>query len=281
MRQRRAPCVAGRRIEVEAKAAAGGDLGPAGGEVAEPELRPLQVGEDADRPAGIGLDLPDVVESCRCSSWLPWLKLSRKTSTPASNSARIRSGLALAGPSVATILALRRRRRRRVAAAPPLVSIRRSRTRMARKSLTLVRVGPVTTRSPSGSEKSVAVILRSASRDRDPAGRGARDACPGRQSLRHCLRFHRCRRCRRPAPQMPGEPSRCAASASRNSLLRPPRPRPRTVTVVSPPDNSTAGGAIVALPTGTARRAIAARSPHAPPRRRAPRPRCGRSARSA
>src|SRR5438067_8999821 len=46
----------------------------------------------------------------RCSSWLPWLKLSRNTSTPASNNARNRSPPELAGPIVATILALRNRR---------------------------------------------------------------------------------------------------------------------------------------------------------------------------
>src|SRR5712671_3653976 len=46
----------------------------------------------------------------RCSSCVPWLKLRRKTSTPASNSARRRSPPALAGPIVATILALRSRR---------------------------------------------------------------------------------------------------------------------------------------------------------------------------
>src|SRR3989304_6117644 len=43
----------------------------------------------------------------RCSSGGPWLKLRGKTSGPASNSAAMRSGVALAGPSVAMILALR------------------------------------------------------------------------------------------------------------------------------------------------------------------------------
>src|ERR1044071_2487644 len=46
----------------------------------------------------------------RCSSGVPWLKFSRNTSTPASNSARSRSPPELAGPIVATILALRIRR---------------------------------------------------------------------------------------------------------------------------------------------------------------------------
>ena len=48
-----------------------------------------------------------VSRRARCSSCLPWLKLRRKTSTPAWNSASIISGVELAGPRVATILALR------------------------------------------------------------------------------------------------------------------------------------------------------------------------------
>ena len=43
------------------------------------------------------------------SSWRVWLILMRKTSTPASNSARIFSGVLEAGPRVARILVLRRR----------------------------------------------------------------------------------------------------------------------------------------------------------------------------
>ena len=42
-----------------------------------------------------------------CWSWVPWLKLSLKVSAPARNRARIMSALLLAGPKVATILALR------------------------------------------------------------------------------------------------------------------------------------------------------------------------------
>ena len=45
----------------------------------------------------------------RWASWVPWLKLRRKTSVPASNNAWIISGYAVAGPSVDTILALRLR----------------------------------------------------------------------------------------------------------------------------------------------------------------------------
>src|SRR5205085_4034699 len=35
---------------------AGGDLRPAAGKIAEPQFGPLQIGEDADRPPGLGLD---------------------------------------------------------------------------------------------------------------------------------------------------------------------------------------------------------------------------------
>ena len=41
----------------------------------------------------------------RWSSCVPWLKFSRNTSAPARNSSRSRSGVELAGPMVATILA--------------------------------------------------------------------------------------------------------------------------------------------------------------------------------
>ncbi len=41
---------------------------------------------------------------------------------------------------------------------------------------------------------------------------------------------------------IPGCASSATASASRNSALRPPRPPPRTVTVVSPPESSAQGG---------------------------------------
>ena len=163
MRQRGAVPVAGRRIEIEAERVAGSDLDLAVGEIAEPKLWALQIGENTDRPSGLCFDAPDLLEQRRFWSWLPWLKFSRKTSTPASNSARSRSRLALAGPTVATILALRRRRPVGLAApcgCAPARSIQaRGRTRMARKSLTLVRVGPVTTRSPIGGEKAVAVMF--------------------------------------------------------------------------------------------------------------------------
>ncbi len=81
----------------------------AAGQDAEADFGALQIDQDADRPACLGL-LRRIV---RCSSASMacevWLMLMRKTSTPASNRARIFSGLDEAGPSVATILVLRRR----------------------------------------------------------------------------------------------------------------------------------------------------------------------------
>ena len=50
-------------LEVEAECAPGRQLDLAAGEIAEPQLRPLHVGEDADRPAGIGFDLADRLEA--------------------------------------------------------------------------------------------------------------------------------------------------------------------------------------------------------------------------
>ena len=66
-----------------------------------------------------------------------------------------------------------------------------------------------------------------------------------------------------------GHPAR-RASASRNSALRPPRPLPRTVTVVSPPDSSTQGAG-----SGWPWCAHWTRDAgHGPAPPRAPRPRC-------
>src|SRR5262249_35185212 len=54
------------------------------------------------------------------SSWLPWLKLSRATSIPASTRPRIRSGDEVAGPSVQTIFARRVTRTRLVPSGRPV-----------------------------------------------------------------------------------------------------------------------------------------------------------------
>ena len=59
MRQADPGRVALGRIEVEAEARALGEQHRAGGEGAAAQLRPLQVGEDADRPAELRLDLAD------------------------------------------------------------------------------------------------------------------------------------------------------------------------------------------------------------------------------
>ena len=76
--------------------------------VAEPDLRALQVGEDADAVAARVGRLPHQAgRPASWSSWVPWLRFSRATSMPASTSARIFSGVSTAGPRVQTILALR------------------------------------------------------------------------------------------------------------------------------------------------------------------------------
>ncbi len=69
------------------------------------------------RSARIAIGRPTSSSTCRIrswrramSAWVPWLMLSRNTSAPARNSARIISIVSEAGPRVATILTLRWRR---------------------------------------------------------------------------------------------------------------------------------------------------------------------------
>ena len=117
-------------------------------------------------------------------------------------------------------------------------------TRMARKSLTLVRSGPVVSRSPSACEKPRRIVVgEKAGRieaerpARGPASSRRRTRRPDRRRGR---RRRRCRRCRRRARRCPACPSSATASASAYSWFGPPRPWPRIVTVSSPPDRMTA-----------------------------------------
>src|SRR6478672_9274252 len=117
--------------------------------------------------------------SARFWSWLPWLKLSRKTSTPASNSARSRSRLALAGPTVATILTLRRRRPAGPAA--PLRLRTRSLSSGAREDedgAEVIDIGQGRAghdKIAQYREEAIAVMLRERFVDREPLGSGPRD----------------------------------------------------------------------------------------------------------
>ena len=115
---------------------------------------------------------------------------------------------------------------------------------MARKSLTLVKVGPGVRRSPSLREESGRIVV----------GRETRpDRGRARGPVRGWCRPHRRRpgRPAEPAPPsvpsvspasaaMPAAPSSASASASAYSWFGPPRPLPRIVTVSSPPDRITA-----------------------------------------
>ena len=116
-------------------------------------------------------------------------------------------------------------------------------TRIARKSLTLVCEGPVTTRSPRRAKKPPESLfsrnmaeLRSRPLARAkvvssisaPAGSSAAPVPPSAPSVPAAMAV------------MPGAPSRCRARARAYSWLRPPVPLPVSVTVVSPPlSNST------------------------------------------
>ena len=97
--------------------------GAAAAELADAELRPLQVGKDADRPAEGASPLRTAACSFLARSYEEWLMLMRNTSTPASNRRSIISGAYDAGPRVATILT---RRCVSFGSAPPsLGSVRR------------------------------------------------------------------------------------------------------------------------------------------------------------
>ena len=110
MRQVDALGIARRRVGVEHEGVAVFHRRGAAGECAEAQLRPLQIDQDADRPARVASRrCGSWPTSSRMRSWLVWLILMRNTSAPASNSLAIMSALDEAGPRVATILARRRR----------------------------------------------------------------------------------------------------------------------------------------------------------------------------
>src|ERR1700730_8503167 len=112
-------------------------------------------------------------------------------------------------------------------------------TRMARKSLTLVQVGPGVSRSPSRAKNAVeSLSARKAAGSRPsararaavvpstkaPAGSSALPAPPSVPSVSPA------------SAAMPCVPSSASANASAYSWLGPPRPLPRIVTVSSPPE---------------------------------------------
>ena len=124
-----------------------------------------------------------------------------------------------------------------------------------RKSLTLVCVGPVITKSQHA-EVGVGVVACQVVVIFMPRDRAA-TASRGLRRRRRCPPRRRCRRC---PPPMPIRSCPCSACARprQNSPARPPRPRGvpsgclRTVTVVSPPERMTQGRA-----KGVPRRATA------------------------
>src|SRR5947209_20318364 len=63
MRQGRAARVAGLCVEVETEMAPRRQLRFAASKIAEPQFRPLQIGEDADRPSDLGFDRADLLKS--------------------------------------------------------------------------------------------------------------------------------------------------------------------------------------------------------------------------
>ena len=96
----------------------------------------------------------------------------------------------------------------------------------ARKSLTLVSVGPVTKQVADGLEEGPRIVVGEQRLGvRRPWPRRA-PAYRGKAARRHCPPSRRCRRCRRQAQRCRARRRARAASASRNSVLRPPLPLP-------------------------------------------------------
>ena len=116
----------------------------------------------------------------------------------------------------------------------PLASIR-----MARKSLTLVRVGPVTT-SAGAANSPVGVVVGQRRGGARPGG-GARERV-GRQIAPALSSLRRSRRCRPRSPRPPAPRSGSGPARAGIRCCARRGPYPRTVTVVSPPDRSTRGG---------------------------------------
>jgi hypothetical protein len=112
--------------------------------------------------------------------------------------------------------------------------------RMALKSFTLVRVGPVTTRSPREENTPWASLSASRARKSIPAARGARQRV--RQQQRAGIVFRAVDAVGVAGNGMDaGMAIQRQRQAEQEFGLRPPRPLPFTVTVVSPPESSTQG----------------------------------------
>jgi hypothetical protein len=99
--------VARRLVAIEDELMAGDQLDLAVGELADAQLRTLQVRQDRGR-APYFCSRPRIASnSGTFDAWSPWLMLIRNASAPASKSFPIISGVLLDGPSVARMRTLR------------------------------------------------------------------------------------------------------------------------------------------------------------------------------
>ena len=175
MGQRRAGRIAQLRREIEAEALAGDEVDAAAVEPADPKLRPLQIDQHADGAAGLRLDLADGLVLAPVIVMGPMAEIEAED---------IGAGLDKSAQAL-----------RRVAGGAEggddlrltLSSHAAGSTRMARKSLTLVKVGPVTTRSPISGEEAVAVIVGQHGLGVESLGRGAGKAVGARERTRIVL----------------------------------------------------------------------------------------------
>ena len=141
MRQSDAPFVAVLAAVVEAESRSGLEPRLAAGERADAQFRPLQIRDDGERAFGVRLDFADGRMQRRHALMVPVAEIEAEGVRP--RVAQRRDALAPPGGGAERRQYLRTPgapARRHAAPSPD--------TRMTRKSLTLVNVGPVTSRSP-------------------------------------------------------------------------------------------------------------------------------------
>src|SRR3954452_7336526 len=253
MGQRDPVAGAGCGVEVEANPLAFFKSDRTLGQASNPQLGPLQVGEHSNGPPGFLLDrthdvvallmlLLGAVAEIEAEHVGPGLEQRPDHFRAGARRPEGRDDLGVTVTAHVHSAAV-------AAASGPAI-------RIARKSLTLVRVGPVTIWSPSASKKPCPSLSASRSFARTPFW-AARARVSGVMSAPATSSAPSTPSVSPATAKTPGRPSNSTASDSRNSTLRPPRPPPRTVTVVSPPEISTHGGR-AGCPRSAACRAIPA-----------------------
>ena len=159
MRDADARGIARRPVQVETEALAAREFGPPAGEFADPELRSLEIGQDPDRPADLRFDCADhgVAHAMVRAAAVAEIEAKHIGAglEQRADGRRVRAGRPQGRDDLGAAVAAHDASLLRFPALPyPKGAGAGQRpTTMARKSFTLVRVGPVVTRSSSAAKK--------------------------------------------------------------------------------------------------------------------------------